>query len=62
MTDTEKLNSLVDYIRSAERHHLDNAKRNVDGSGFKSMAIQDLCLFMKHELGIEYVQLPSKVD
>lgn len=59
MTDTEKLNALVDYIRDAERYHLDNAKRNVDGSGYKSMAIQDICLFMQHELGIEYIQLPN---
>jgi hypothetical protein len=60
MTDTEKLNALVDYIRDAERYHLDNAKRNVDGSGFKSMAIADIQLFMEHELGIE--QLPNNLD
>ena len=62
MTDTEKLNALVDYIRDAERWHLDEAKRGVNGSGYKSMAIQDIQLFMEHELGIEYVQLPSRVD
>ena len=57
MTDTEKLNALVDYIRDAERCHLDNAKRGIVESGYKSMAIQDIQLFMEHELGIEYVQL-----
>lgn len=62
MTDTEKLNALVDYIRDAERYHLDNAKRGMVESGYKSMAIQDIQLFMEHELGIEYVQLPSRVD
>ena len=55
MTDTEKLNALVDYIRDAERWHLDNAKRGMIESGYKSMAIQDIQLFMEHELGIEYV-------
>ena len=62
MTDTEKLNKLIDYIRSAERYHLDNGKRGIVESGYKSMAIQDIQLFMEHELGIEYVQLPSEVD
>lgn len=57
MTDTEKLNALIDYIRDAERYHLDNAKRSVEGSVYKSMAIQDICLFMEYELGIEYIQL-----
>lgn len=61
MTDTEKLNALIDYIRDAERYHLDNAKQGMEYSGYKSMAIQDICLFMEHELGIEYIQLPSKV-
>lgn len=59
MTDTEKLNALVDYIKSAERFHLDNAKRGVVESVYKSMAIQDIQLFIEHELGIEHVQLES---
>lgn len=62
MTDTEKLNLLVNHIRSAERWHLDEAKRGVVGSDFKCMAIQNLCVFMEHELGIEYIQLPSRLD
>lgn len=62
MTDTEKLNALVDYIRDAERYHLDNAKRGMVESGYKSMAIQDIQTFMENKLGIEYVQLPSRVD
>ena len=61
MTDTEKLNALIDYIRNAERYHLDNAKRGIIESGYTSMAIQDIQLFMEHELEIEYIQLPSKV-
>lgn len=61
MTDTEKLNALIDYIRDAERFHLDNARNGREDSAYKSMAIQDICLFMEHELGIEYIQLPSKV-
>ena len=62
MTDTEKLNALIDYIRDAERYHLDNAKRGIVESGYKSMAIQDIQSFMEYELGIEYVQLESKID
>ena len=61
MTDTEKLNALVDYIRKAERYHLDNARRGMVSSGHKSMAIQDIQVFMEQELGIEYVQLESKI-
>ena len=61
MTDTEKLNALVEYIRDAERYHLDNFKRGIPESCHKGMAIQDIQLFMEHELGIEYVQLPNKV-
>lgn len=62
MTDTEKLNALVNYVIDAERYYLDNAKRGMIESGYKSMAIQDILSFMEYELGIEYVQLPSKVD
>lgn len=62
MTDTEKLNALINYIRDAERYHLDNAKRGMVESGYKSMAIQDIQLFMEHELGIEYVQFESEVN
>lgn len=62
MTDTEKLNALVDYIRDAERYHLDMARKGSVENSFKSMAIQDICLFMEYELGIEYIQLPSKLD
>lgn len=57
MTDTEKLKALIDYIRSAEKYHLDNAKKGIVESNYKSMAIQDIQLFMEHELEIEYVQL-----
>ena len=60
MTDTEKLNALVDYIRHAEMCHIDNAKRGIVESGYKSMAIQDIQLFMENKLGIEFVQLASK--
>ena len=60
MTDSEKLKALVNYIRDAERFHLNNAKRGIFGSGYKSMAIQDIQLFMEHALGIEYIQLPSE--
>lgn len=62
MTDAEKLNALVDYIRDAERYHIDNAKRGMEEAFHKIGAIQDIQLFMEHELGIEYIQLPSKVD
>lgn len=62
MTDTEKLNALVDYIRDAERYHIDNAKRGMGEAFYKIGAIQDIQIFMEHELGIEYIQLPSKVD
>jgi hypothetical protein len=62
MTNTEKLNAVVDYIRDAERFHLDNARRGRVDSGYKSMAIQDLCVFMEYELGIEYIQYPSELD
>ncbi len=61
MTDTEKLNALVDYIKSAERFYLDNAKRGVVESGYKSMAIQDVQLFIEHELGIEHVSLGNEI-
>lgn len=53
MTSKQKLNALVDYIYDAERYHLDNARRGIDGSGYKSMAVQDITLFMEHELGLE---------
>ena len=62
MTDTEKLNALIDYIRDAERFHLDNAKQGRVDSAYKSMAIQDIQLFMQYELGIEYVLLPSRLE
>lgn len=62
MTDKEKLDALIMYIRSAERFHLDNARKGIEGSGFKAMAIQDIQTFMEHKLGIEYVQLDSKVN
>lgn len=62
MTDKEKLNALIMYIRSAERFHLDNARKGIEGSGFKAMAIQDIQTFMEHKFGIEYVQLDSKVN
>ena len=52
MTDTEKLNALIDYIREAEKFHIDNAKRGMIESGYKSMAIQDIMLFIEHELDI----------
>lgn len=58
MTDTEKLNALVDYIRNAERYHIDNAVKGILGSGYKVIAIQDIQLFIEHSLGIEYIQLP----
>lgn len=51
MTDTEKLNALIDYINSAEKCHLDNAKKDILGSAYKHMAIQDIQLFIEHELG-----------
>ena len=62
MTDKEKLDALIMYIRSAERFHLDNVRKGIEGSGFKAMAIQDIQTFMEHKLGIEYVQLDSKVN
>ena len=58
MTDTEKLNALVDYIRDAERFHLSNAIKGASESAIKSMAIQDILCYMEHELDIEYIQLP----
>ena len=61
MTDTEKLNALIDYIRDAERYHLDNAKKGMLESAHKSMAIQDILSYMEYELGIEYVQLESQI-
>lgn len=62
MTDKEKLDALITYIRSAERFHLDNTRKGIEGSGFRAMAIQDIQTFMEHKLGIEYVQLDSKVN
>lgn len=61
MTDTEKLNALVDYIRNVERYHLDMAKQGNEANGLMCLAIQNISLFMQRELGIEYIQLPSKL-
>lgn len=52
MTDTEKLNKLVDYIRDAEAYHLDMSRKGNMENGIKSQAVQDITLFMEHELGI----------
>ena len=52
MSDTEKLNALVNYIRDAERYHLDMASKGIVENGFKSMAIQDITSYMEHELQI----------
>ena len=62
MTDTEKLNKLIEYIRDAEIYHLNNAKRGYIENSFKSMAIQDIQAYMENELGIEWIQLPSKIS
>lgn len=59
MTDTEKLKRLVNYIRHAERYHLNMAERGIASSRHKCMAIQDIQEFMEHELGIEYIQLEN---
>ena len=56
VTDTEKLNALIEYIKDAERFYLERASKGIINSGIKSMAIQDILLFAEHELGIEYVQ------
>lgn len=61
MSDTEKLNALIDYIRDAERYHLDNSRKGSREAMCKVMAVQDILTYMEHELGIEYVQLPSKI-
>ena len=61
MTDTEKLNALIDYIRDAERCHLDNAKKGIKESNYKFSAIQDIQLFMECELGIEYIQHKNNI-
>ena len=55
MTDTEKLNKLVEYIQGAERYHLDMANKGSVENGIKSQAIQDITLFMEHELGISQI-------
>ena len=52
MTDTEKLNLLMDYIKGAERHYLDMASKGSAENGLKSMAIQDVLLFAENELEI----------
>ena len=52
MTDTEKLNKLVEYIQDAERYHLYMASKGSVENGIRSQAIQDITLFMEHELGI----------
>jgi hypothetical protein len=59
LTDTEKLNALVDYIRDAERYHLSNAKKGIPESAIKSMAVQDILSYIENELGIEWIQLPT---
>jgi len=53
MTDTEKLNALIEYIKDAEKYHLDMASKGIVENGIKSQAIQDITLFMEHKLGIE---------
>lgn len=62
MTDTEKLNALVDYIRDAERYHLRLAIRGISSSGDKTLAIQDIISFIENELDIECPQLPIEAD
>jgi len=52
MTDTKKLNSLINYIKDAERHYLDMASKGSVENGLKSMAIQDILLFAENELEI----------
>lgn len=62
VTDTEKLTALIDFIKDAERYHLDNVKIGIHSSADKSMAVQDIICFIENELGIECEQLPSKYN
>lgn len=54
MTNTEKLNALIAYISDAERYHLDMASKGSVENGIRSQAIQDITLFMEHELKIPF--------
>jgi len=52
--DKKKLNALIAYIADAERYHLDMAAKGSVENGIRSQAIQDITLFMEHELGIKF--------
>ena len=45
---------LIDYIQDAERYHLDMSAKGHVENGIKSQAIQDITLFMEHELKIPF--------
>lgn len=54
MTDTEKLYNLIDYIKDAERYYLDEKVTELNSG--KVCAIQDILLYIKHELDIETIK------
>lgn len=48
MTDTEKLNNLIEYIKDAERCYLDQKVSPVTCG--KVCAVQDILLYIEYEL------------
>jgi hypothetical protein len=54
MTDTEKLYNLIDYIKDAERCYFDEKATELNAG--KISAVQDILLYIKHELGINVIK------
>ena len=50
----ENYDKLIDYVADAERHHIEMAGRGHTENGIKSQAVQDITLFMEHELEIPF--------
>lgn len=46
----DRLEKLINYIKDAERYHLDMAKKGIVENGIKSQAIQDIVIFIEHEI------------